>query len=322
MAYEDLALDVIQIHRLLRAPSQAHNHVTNNVRHLSIEGRNCSEEDKDYETGFDKSVSYHMRRLSLCRLFKSLISRMSELKSLHVSIIMKETGLLEFWMIIEEEEWMRNMADFLSIVPKSLTSLTIDNPGYPEESNIAFYTRGHLCPVLLDPEVLPSLRHLRIRLCNICSKMFGFAKSVRHTRLQTLIINLSLYEDEVRCLQNSTPCLLSLTAASDDGTLYVESEELAKAALVYKMREAAEVALAYLPSLTVLRLLYHQLPDPRLISYDIISEKKVIFPKDASWTDLHCIGEEEMGIENNQHPDVDLIEDLPSNTASTLDEEA
>lgn len=165
----------------------------------------------------------------------------------------------------------------ISYFPKTLTSLIIDTPGGPSRFKPQTGQSNHVCPLLLDREILPSLRHLAIRSHNICPELCEVDDSRLQTQLQTLIVNLSMAEGGFYAAVNARYC----------------DEDSYTGKLIYPhMKELAKSAAARFPAITTMRLLCINPKTPGCleICYNVLSEREVLLPVDIPWDDVDWDG--------------------------------
>ncbi|OBT70264.1 hypothetical protein VE03_00306 [Pseudogymnoascus sp. 23342-1-I1] len=160
-----------------------------------------------------------------------------------------------------------------SYFPKTLTSLTIDTPGGPSRFKPQMEQSNHVCPLLLDKEILPSLRHLAIRSHNICPDLYTVDDSRLQIQLKTLIVNLSMAEGGFYAAVNARYC---------------EEEKYAGRLIYPHMKELAKAAAVRFPVITTMRLLCinPKTPGSLEICYNVLSEREVLLPDDVPWDDV------------------------------------
>lgn len=327
VAFENIALSTELLQRFLAAPKRSHLRVLASVRTLSIEGRNYNHHDAhihattdpDHLTLESEAENGHQRAqieawrmtgpmgdcafldLQTCGslvCFAGYLRHMVELETFRLKISMKSPV----------NEWVDKLrapaiVSVINALPRTITSLTIDNPW--ERSS---FRRGpddyhQICRQVLSSEFLPSLRHLCLRLRNICPRIFEMNNDAKHPYLETLIINLSLkelalHESEA---QQSECCL-------EFGTM--------ERTLFPGLLDAAKDATVRLPAIKTFRILRCIFPTFRVASYDILTNRQALLPENARWDNLDQIGDEFTDIDADDQSDVDLFDDLGSDTKS------
>lgn len=162
----------------------------------------------------------------------------------------------------------------ISHFPRTLTSLTIDTPGGPSRFKPQIAQSNHVCPLLLNKDILPSLRHLAIRSHNICPDLCVVDDSRLQTQLQTLIVNLSMAEGGFYAAVNARYC----------------EEDKYKGKSIYShMKELAKAAAVRLPLITIMRVLCINPKSPGCleICYNALSGREVLLPINVPWDDVN-----------------------------------
>ena len=221
-----------------------------------------------------KGAEMYLRRwwtINMCSLLTSFAEQLPQMADLHSFRVKIPIGSLTS----ERLDSLRSTAivSLISCFPKTLTSLTIDTPGGPSRFKPQMAQSNHICPLLLDKEMLPSLRHLAIRSHNICPELCAVDDFRLQTQLQTLIINLSMAEGGFYAAVNARYC----------------EEDKYKGKLIYPhMKELAKAAVVRFPAITTMRLLCinPNTPGSLEICYNVLSEREIILPLDVSWDDL------------------------------------
>lgn len=190
----------------------------------------------------------------------------------------------------------------ISHLPKTLTSLTIDTPGGPSRFKPQMAQSNHVCPLLLDKEILPSLRHLAIRSHNICPELCAIDGSRLQTQLQSLIVNLSMAEGGFYAAVNARYC---------------EEEKYEGKPIYPHMKELAKTAAVRFPSITTMRLLCinPRTPGSFEICYNVLSDREVFLPDGVRWDDLDWddVDAEPAPPPPSEHSDSDASDNEASN---------
>jgi hypothetical protein len=236
VAFEDLALTIDMLQRFLAAPDRAYALVMASIKYLSIEDRNFDDEhdveitdEMGAQGGGQGWEALAWREQRTVKIYESLVDfaahlpQMAELKSFRLEMLMKPTA--SKWL---EDLWIKSAVTLISSFPKSLTSVMIDNPGVPSRFSLESNDACHICPLLFAKDLLPSLRHLRIRTRSICPKIFDLNNSDQRLPLETLVINLSLREMEMCSAHHARCCTES--KPGHEG-LYLNMLDAAKAAI-------------------------------------------------------------------------------------------
>ena len=97
-----------------------------------------------------------------------------------------------------QSAWMRSgsLAGILSSLPQSCTALELDTKGRDDDPVYGFFDRGassHLC--ISIGQLLPRLRHLRLRLGSICPSFLCVQTHEDKSELRTFTISLHLRPD-------------------------------------------------------------------------------------------------------------------------------
>jgi hypothetical protein len=297
------------LQRFLTAPNRAHDLIRTSTRNLSIEGRNSGEyveatldtidetETEGDQLSGEPLTLGEQRIVHMCESlipFTAHLARMNALSSFRLKMLMESPISKPV-----ENLWNKSILALMSSLPKSLTSLTIDNPGVPSRLRPDSDESYHICPLLLAKDILPSLRHLYIRTRSICPKIYKLNDTERKSQLETLIINLSMNKMEM---------------CSAHHACYCTEFQLRKDSLYLHMLDAAKVATVRFPSLRTLRILHHKLPSLEVTSYDVISNKRDVLQEDVRWDDIGWIDDGATDLEFNTQSDVDLFDDSTSET--------
>ena len=167
----------------------------------------------------------------------------------------------------------------LEDLPRSLSRLTIDCfSGYGVSRD---QTTEAECPsfLLLNMGFISSLRHLHLRSRFICPEIFDTFCSSADSQLESLIVNTSLKVEQSFPPMNkvffSKQCYRGYSW-HDSGDLYTN------------LRDAANARLPQLTRIKILRILRHKHPSDDVLSYDVLSDRTVILPKNANWEDADC----------------------------------
>lgn len=207
----------------------------------------------------------------MCNLLTSFAEHLPQMAGLHSFRVKIPIGSLTS----ERLDNLRCTAvvSLISYLPNTLTSLTIDTPGGPSRFKPQMAQSNHICPLLLDKEILPSLRHLAIRCHNICPDLCAVDDSRLQTQLQTLIVNLSMAEGGFYAAVNARFC---------------EEDKYAGKLIYPHMKELAKASAVRFPAITAMRLLCINPKSPGCleICYNVLSEREVLLPDDVLWDDV------------------------------------
>ncbi len=193
------------------------------------------------------------------------------------------------------------MISLISSLPRSVTDLTIDNPGeaprvsavYLGDSDKDYST----CHLLCAKDFLPSLRHLRLRARVICPKVLEMNSSGQHPLLETVVLNLSLHEQGMNVTHQARFC---------------PGYKARKKGLHLHMMDAAEENAVQFPALRTLRILYPKLPTLQVASHDVVSNRNVVLPEHVHWEDVDWDDEEFTDPDVDEEAEVDLFDDSSS----------
>ncbi|RDL39361.1 uncharacterized protein BP5553_03701 [Venustampulla echinocandica] len=320
VAFENLALSTESLQRFLAAPKRSHLRVLASVRTLSIEGRNYDDYNSPIDAATDPDPlvleseaenDHHRAQIEAWRMMGligncvfldlqtcgSLVSlagylrHMAELKAFRLKVSMKSP--LNEWV---DKLLTPAIVSVINSLPRSITSLTIDNPW--EQSGFRHGPDDYhqICCLVLSPDFLPSLRHLRLRLRSICPRIFEMNDSAKHPYLETFIINLSRKEPALHQAegQQSECCL-------EFGTI--------KRTPFPELLDAAEATMVRLPAIRTFRILRCIFPMLQVAAHDILTNRQALLPENARWNDLDWIGDEFTDIDVHDQSDVDLFDD-------------
>lgn len=274
MAYEELSLTFNKVGKYLEAPESIKHLVKASNTNLTVELTGHFERMEVLNDGPISaecvfrvletlgSLAYHLKGMHRIKAFRF---------RLHMSLDQKNvnaTGLIPIMISTLLEE-----------LPRSLSRLTIDC--YSDDRVFQNYTAAVGCPVslLLDKNVIPSLRHLRLRSRFICPKIFDPFCSSAESQLKSFIINTSLK------VERSSPPMNKVFFSKQ---CHREYSGDGSGELCTKLRDAAIAKLPQLPRIKVLRLLRHKHPSDDVLSYDVLSDRSVILPENANWEDADC----------------------------------
>ncbi|OBT90744.1 hypothetical protein VE02_00670 [Pseudogymnoascus sp. 03VT05] len=221
-----------------------------------------------------KGAEMYLRRwwtINMCNLLTSFaehLHQMADLRSFRVKVPIGS-------LTSERLDSLRCAAtvSLISHFPKTLSSLTIDTPGGPSRFKPQMAESNHVCPLLLNKEILPSLRHLAIRSHSICPELCAVDDSKLQTQLQTLIVNLSMAEGGFYAAVNARYC----------------EEDKYKGIPIYPhMKILAKSAAVHFPAIRTMRLLCinPKSPGSLEICYNVLSDREVLLPDDVHWDDM------------------------------------
>lgn len=274
MAYEEFSLTFDNIEKYVEAPRSIKHLVkaSNTNLTVSLTGHFARKKAPNDRCIVPEPVDRTMEALAF---LASHLKRMHRIKAFRLrlfifldQLLANHAGLIP--MII---------STLLEDLPRSLSRLTIDcYSGYRGSQGRTTETE---CPssLLLNKDFIPSLRHLRLRSRFICPKIFDPFCSSAESQLESLIINTSLKVDE------SSPPMFKVFFSEEchgEYSLHGSGE------LCTNLRDAANAKLPRLTRIKILRILRHKHPSDDVLSYDVLSDRNVILPKNANWEDADC----------------------------------
>lgn len=274
VAYEELSLTLDKIEKYLEAPERIKHLVKANNTNLTVSLTGLFERNEALNDGFITSESVD-------RTMESLTSLAFHLK------FMNRTNAFRLQLFVFLHQAHANEAGpiptiistLLEDLPRSLSRLTLDcyndyhvTQGQPIEVE---------CPAFLlsNKDFVPSLRHLRLRSRFICPKIFDTICSSGESQLETLIINISLK------VEQSPPPINKVFFSKECHGEYLGH---GSGDLRTKLSDTANAKLPQLTRIKALRILRHKHPSDDVISYDVLSARTVVLPKNANWEDADC----------------------------------
>ena len=274
MAYEEFSLTFDNVEKYLEAPRSIKHLVkaSNTNLTVSLTGRFASKKALNDRALVPEPVD---------RTMEALASLASHLKHMHRTKAFRLRLFIFLDQLLAYHAGLIPMiiSTLLEDLPRSLSRLTIDcYSGYRESQGQTTETE---CPssLLLKKDFIPSLRHLRLRSRFICPKIFDLFCSSAESQLESLIINTSLKVD-----QSSPPIFKVFFSEECHGEYLLHGS----GDLCTKLRDAANAELSQLTRIKVLRILRHNHPSDDVLSYDVLSDRTVILPKNANWEDADC----------------------------------
>ena len=179
---------------------------------------------------------------------------------------------------VQENVLFTSISTLLCSLPTTLASLTIDNSGAPSSRTPEpRERRNHYCSLLLNKTFMPHLRHLCIRSRNICPEVFEAISSDQYTRLEFLIINLSLGRENIPWMSKVFYAHFCLGFQSNGKDLY--------SSLV----DAAKAIVPRLPCLKMLRIVRQDFPAEDFFSFDVICDRRVRLAPGIDWKTIDYI---------------------------------
>ena len=300
MAYEQLSLKANKIESYLEAPDRIKHLVNayNTDLTVNLTGLFERNESLNDESNTSKCVDRTMAILAHL--------------SIHLKCMKRTRGFRLQFLEFFHQSHTNNIvmiSTLLADLPRNLSRLTFDcYNDYPLTQRQSMKVE---CPsfLLLSKDRVPSLRHLRLRNRFICPKIFDTICSSGESQLETLIINISLKVEQSSPPMNKV--FFSKECHPDPlGQLHVPGTGGATMAqnsyqslnpgfwhgsgdLGTRLSNAANAILPRLKRMKVLRILRHKHPSDDVISYDVLSDRSVILPKNADWEDADCHNEGE-----------------------------
>ena len=277
MAYGELSLKSNKIELYLEAPERIKRLVNAYNTDLTVDLTGLFERNESLNDEFNTSKCVDRTMTILAHL------------SIHLKCMKRMRGFrLQFLEFFHQSHTnnMTMISTLLADLPRNLSRLTFDCCNdYPMTQ------RQSMCPsfLLLNKDRVPSLRHLRLRNRFICPRIFDTICSSGESQLETLIINTSLK------VEQSSPPMNRIFFTKEchpdlRGQLHVPGTG---GDLGTRLSNAANAILPRLKRIKVLRILRHKHPSDDVLSYDVLSDRSVILPKNADWEDADCHDEGE-----------------------------
>ena len=297
VAYEQLSLRSNKIESYLEAPDRIKHLVNAYNTDLTVDLTGLFERNESLLVEFNTSKCVDRTIAILAHL------------SIHLKCMKRMRGFrLQFLEFFNQSHTnnMTMISTLLADLPRNLSRLTFDCCNdYP-------MTQGQsMCPssLLLNKDRVPSLRHLRLRNRFICPRIFDTICSSGESQLETLIINTSLKVEQscppmnkVFFTKECHPDLHGQLHVPGTGGAIIPQDSYqflgssgwhGSGDLGTRLSNAANAILPRLKRIKVLRILRHKLPSDDVISYDVLSDRSVILPKNANWEDADCHNEGE-----------------------------
>ncbi|PBP24841.1 hypothetical protein BUE80_DR004203 [Diplocarpon rosae] len=283
VVWEDVGLSIENLEGLLIAPNDIQIFIMSRVKHLVISG-SCfipleSGRTDDYQTTqSDHLETCHKAKLraqniarntELCKsftLFSDSLPRMSKLESFHLVLFSGSAIYTE-----TDNIWTPTLRNLITSLPRTITNLTIDKFGQTSKY-VAKGKNPHAVCHVLKQDVLPALKHLRLRSHCICPELLDIARIGIHSKLETMVLALNA-NDPLLEIVHHTRCCTEPQQPSQ--RLYLQMLEAAK--------KAVPVCLSKLRTLRVLRFDIQEL---MFYSYDVVSGEKRGLPKGVKWDNL------------------------------------
>lgn len=154
-----------------------------------------------YALESDEDSLVDIRACEVLLLFRNTLSRMTGLHTFRLHMEMKAANTREM-----EALYLMTTKAILLALPISITTLDIDIQGERPRFSVQKLCmkttpyvpqRGQtgICTILLSPKFLPSLRHLRIRLRQLCLAFFLTIICLKrrpYRHLETIVVNMCL----------------------------------------------------------------------------------------------------------------------------------
>lgn len=293
MAYEELSLKSNKIELYLKAPDRIKQLVNAYNTSLTVSLTGLFERNEGLNDGFNTSKCVDRTMASLADL------------SIHLKCMKRMKGFRLEFLEFSHQAHANNItmiSTLLADLPRSLSRLTFDcYNDYPIRQSMEAE-----CPsfLLLNKDRVPSLRHLRLRNRFICPKIFDTICSSGESQLETLIINISLKVERSSPPMNKvffsrkchTEPLGQLHVPGTGGAIITQNSYQSlnpggwhgSGDLGTRLSNAANAVLPQLERIKALRILRHKHPSDDVISYDVLSGRSVILPKNANWEDAGC----------------------------------
>jgi hypothetical protein len=269
--FENLTLSVSQILQLLPAPNATQTLKLSNVRNLCITYQNF-DHPPDLESRINASLGEGMWMLNEAEV-NMISDAMEENGDDHLNIhacgvlllfqpvLSKMIGLQTFRLQMElkaasarktEALYMMTTRAVLLALPASITGLDIDIQGEQPRFCVrahAPHQAMHVCPILLSGKFVPSLRHLRVRLRQLCPHIFRVNRGSRD-HLETLVINTCLTDryETGSDIERNTCRTRDCATSEDDPTSISRFQE--------RLMIPALRAATHLPSLKTLKIMH------------------------------------------------------------------
>lgn len=300
VAYEELSLKSNKIESYLEAPDRIKHLVNAYNTDLTVDLTGLFERNEILNDGFNTSKCVDRTMTILAHL------------SIHLKCMKRMRGFRLKFLEFFHQSHTNNMtmiSTLLADLPRNLSRLTFDCCNdYPTTERQSIQS---MCPsfLLLNKDRVPSLRHLRLRNRFICPRLFDTICSSGESQLETLIINTSLKVEQSSPPMNKVffskechPDLQGQLHVFGTGGAMIPQNSYqfqgpsgwnGSGDLGTRLSNAANAILPRLKLIKVLRILRHKHPSDDVISYDVLSDRSVILPKNADWEDADCHNEGE-----------------------------
>ena len=297
MAYEELSLKSNKIELYLEAPDKIKHFVNAYNSDLTVDLTGLFERNESLNDEFITSKCVD-RTMAILAHLSIHLKRMKRMRGFRLRF-------LEFFHQSHTNN-MTMISTLLADLPRNLSRLTFDCCNdYPMTQCQS------MCPsfLLLNKDRVPSLRHLRLRNRFICPRIFDTICSSGESQLETFIINTSLKVEQSSPLMNKTffskechPDLQGQLHVPGTGGAIIPQNSYqflgpsgwhGSGDLGTRLSNAANAILPRLKCIKVLRILRHKHPSDDVVSYDVLSDRSVILPKNADWEDADCHNEGE-----------------------------
>jgi hypothetical protein len=324
VAFEEIELSTDSLQRFLAAPRRSQLRVLETVKKLTVEddgyydysARIHAATDSDYSVREFETENFHQHAQTESWRMTALMGNSEFLDLQTCGSLVSFTGYLRHMVELKTfrfkvsmkspvNEWIDQLhapiiVSVFNALPKSITSLTIDNPWERSGFRRRPDDYHQICCQVLSQDFLPSLRHLCLRLRSICPRVFEMNDHAAHPYLETLTVNLSLKDPVHQSEAEQSEC------CEEFGTI--------ERTLFPELLDAAKNTVIRLPAIRTFRILRHVYPILRLTSYDILANKQALLPENARWDQ---IGDEFPDVPADDQSDVDLFDNSGSDTESS-----
>ena len=287
--YEDLNLNVNSIYRFLKISNSMRESMKMNVRSLAVDANHADEDaaglriiessmpGSNIQSPFNQSChtdtdwSDDVKLAALTHLVPHL-SQMPRITYFKIVLPMESLTAPP-----GQVPYFDRVSELLSVLPTSLTSLTIDSGTQLRPPRLETGRElAHMCLLLRDRSFMPSLRYLRLRLYNIYPSMFQSLSTGPDPKLQTLVINPV----------NERP---SSIFYSMDAIGYPRPIICSTPILSAPLIEAARAYITHTPRLKYFRFITDKSSNNQFRSYDVFSDRWATHADEGSWEDIENI---------------------------------
>ncbi|PBP19883.1 hypothetical protein BUE80_DR009263 [Diplocarpon rosae] len=281
VVWEDVGLSIGNLEGLLVAPNDIQKFIRSRVKHLLISGSCFVPPESEHRTD-----DYHItqsdrletcykaklraqniaRNTELCRsftLFSNSLPQMSKLKTFHLELFSGSAIYTE-----TDNMWTPTLWKLITSLPRTITNLTIDKFGQTSKY-VAKGKNPHAVCHVLKQDVLPALKHLRLRSHCVCPELFDIARIGIHSNLETMALALNANDPLLEIVHHTRCC--------------TEPQQPSQR-LYLQVLEAAEKAVPVcFPKLRTLSVLSFDIRDLTFYSNDVVSGEKRGLPSGVGW---------------------------------------